>query len=430
MKILLLNPSINEVSKNKKRRGFLPPLNLLIIASLTPDYFKVKIVDENVEDINLEEKADLVGITCMTPAAPRAYYYAQEFKKRGAKVVIGGIHASALPEEALQYADSVCIGEAEAYWDELLKDFLKGNLKNVYQPSPDYFKKEFSTPPLKRELIDQRKYLFPDSLQTTRGCPYNCAFCSVTKFFGNKFRFRKIEEILAEISNFKNKKVVFVDDNIIGNKNRAKKLFQSLIPFRIKWFSQSSIDIADDEELLKLAKLSGCTALFIGFESLVKENLEAVGKKINISRKFEEAIKKLHSYKIYLTGAFIFGFDTDDEGIVKRTIEFAKKMKLEVAQFGILTPFPGTQIFKKLKEENRIFDFNWRNYDIAHVVFKPLNFTPEKLQEKFIWAYRNFYSIFSIIKRLGFFKKYYRYLLLINLAFRKAFRKRENNYAF
>lgn len=421
MKILLINPTTEEISLKHKRKGYLLPLNLAIIASLTPKDIEVKIFDENVEDINFDEAADLVGITSMTPTAPRAYYIADAFRKRGKKIVLGGIHPSSLPDEALNYCDCVGVGEAEGFWLNLIYDFKGGKLQKIYKPPDEYFEKPLTIPLASRHLLKRERYYFPNSLQTTRGCPYNCAFCAVTKFFGNRFRHRAISEVLDEISTFKSRYVGFVDDNIIGSKARAKELFKALIPHKIRWMSQGSIDITDDEELLSLAAKSGCISLFVGFESLVRGNLEEIGKKINIKRKFEEAIKKLHSYKISLVGAFIFGFDADDEGVIKKTVKFAKKMRIEVAQFGILTPFPGTKIWEKLKEEGRIFDFDWKNYDITHVVFKTKNFAPGKLQEKFHWAYRNFYSLPSILRRIDLFARGYKYLLLINFAFRKVF---------
>lgn len=421
MRVLLINPAMKP-TPGKKRWGFLAPLNLAIIAALTPADCEVTILDENIEDIDLDFEADLIGITVMTPQAPRAYYFAEEFKKRGKRVVLGGMHVSALPEEALKYADSVCIGEAESYWKDLILDFRKDSLKKIYRTTN--FPETLDIPIARRDLLSGKGYLFPNTLQTTRGCPHNCSFCAVSNFFGRTYRFRPTEDVLREISTFKDKLVVFVDDNITASKKRAKQLFKALIPYKINWISQGSIEMADDDELLELAAQSGCKGIFVGFESLIKKNLQEIGKKVNISRVFEKAIKKIHSYKISLIGAFIFGFDGDNEAVFKKTVNFAKKMKIEVAQFGILTPLPGTNLFKRLKQEGRIFDFNWAHYDIAHVVFKTKTMAPQFLQRKFNQAYQRFYSLPSIFSRVGLFRQHSKYLLFANFAFRKSFLSR------
>ncbi len=419
MKLLLISPLKDSPGIKRIKIGINPPYNLLILASLTPPDVEIQVIDELYEDINFDIDVDLVGITVMTPVAPRAYWISEEFRKRGKKVILGGMHVSAMPEEALQHADAICISEAEEYWKDVIEDFKNDNLKKIY--APKVLPEVLRIPAPAYHLVKGKRYFFPYITQTARGCPYACSFCSVSHFFGRRYRFRPIEDVINELKNLKGKFIAFADDNITANKERAKKLFSSILPLKLKWFSQGSVEMSEDDELLTLAKKSGCKAIFIGFESISDNCLNEIGKFVNLRTKYENAIKKIHSYKISIIGAFIFGFDNDNETIIKKTVDFAKKVKLEVAQFGILTPLPGTDLFKKLIKEKRIFDFNWRKYDVAHVVFKPKNLSPEVLQEKFNWSYRSFYSLSSILKRINIFSYYKLKLLPVNLAFKNYF---------
>ena len=417
MKLLLISPAWQEPGTGRVSRfSFFPPLNLGILAALTPLDVEVTLTDENVQPIDFSLTPDLVGITCMTATAPRAYEIARRFRERGAKIVLGGIHPSSVPEEAARHADAVCVGEAEGYWRELVEDVRKGRLKPVYRSErPD----PFTIPISRRDLFPEEGYLVRSTVQTTRGCPFSCDFCSVTNFFGHTYRCRKVGEVLEEISHIKDRIVAFVDDNIVGTPRRAKEFFKSLVPLKIRWFSQGSITMAEDEELLGLAKESGCIGMFMGFESLSQENLKAVGKKINLAERFERAIQKIHSFGIAIEGAFIYGLDEDDPSIFERTVAFARRMKLEAVQFGILTPLPGTGLFRKLQGEGRIFDRNWAHYDISRVVFKPKRMTAQELQDGYNWSYRNFYSLPSIFERLGVFRRDLGFLWKLNLAYRQ-----------
>jgi len=420
MKLLLIHPILGEMPKEqkKKRRAIFPPLNLAILAGLTPQDVEVELIDENLEDINYNTDAELIGITVMTAAADRAYAIADKFRALGKKVVLGGMHVTALPDEAQKHADVVCVGEAENYWPELIEDFKNKQLKPRY--GPGVRQPTFWTPMARRDLFKSDRYIIKNTLQTTRGCPFVCNFCTVSQFFGRTYRFRPIADIVKEVEQFSHQLVAFVDDNIVGHFKRAKELFKALIPLNIKWVSQASINIAKDEELLELAAASGCIGLFIGFESLVDENLQAMRKNVNKISFFEKAIKKIHSYGIAIEGAFIFGLDEDTNSVFKRTVNFAKRMRLEAAQFGILTPFPGTGLYKQLSEQKRIFDFKWSHYDIARVVFKPKKMTPQELQDGFNWAWKDFYSLPSIIRRLSFNKIKGNFPWVLNLAFRRS----------
>ncbi|GFN24088.1 B12-binding domain-containing radical SAM protein [Thermanaeromonas sp. C210] len=420
MKIALVAPAWHDpLWESEQEKAIFPPLNLITLAALTPAEHEVVVLDESLTSIDFDEKYDLVGISAMTALAPRAYEIADAFRRRGVPVVLGGMHPSALPEEAKAHADAVVIGEAEGQWPRVLEDLKSGNLKPFYRHTEVPPLENMAVP--RRDLLCRSRYLVPDTVQTTRGCPFACSFCTVSQFFGHKFRFRPVEEVLREVQALEGEVIAFVDDNIIGNPVYAKRLFQALAPLKIKWFSQGSLNIARDEELLRLAAASGCIGLFIGFESLSPSNLKAVGKAVNRVEEYRAAIKKIHDFGIAIEGAFIFGFDDDDEGIFERTVKFAQENRLEAAQFGILTPFPGTPLRAQLEKEGRIINSDWREYTINKVVFEPKRMSPRTLQEGFNWAWQEFYSLGSISRRLGLVKKHASILWALNLNIRKRF---------
>lgn len=393
MKLKLIVPV--AVKQRSWARFFaLPPLNLLYVAALTPKDVEVTLIDEHVDRIDFEEKVDLVGITSLTATAPRAYEIGDEFKKRGVKVVLGGIHPSVLPEEAIQHADSVVIGEAENLWPEVIGDFKKKRLKKFYQSLEKPSLENLPLP--RRDLLQGKRYLTKNFIQTTRGCPFDCDFCSVTKFFGKRHRFRPVGDVIKEIESLEGNFTVFADDNVIAHKKYAKELFKALIPCKKRWFSQADLTMSQDDELLKLAAQSGCEGVYIGFESLTDIGLKKFKRYIN----FKEAINKLKSYGIRVEGSFIFGFDSDDKKAFEKTLKFTQELRLDVATFHLLTPLPGTKLYEKLEKENRIVERDWLKYDLSTVVFKPQQMTREELQEGVRWTMKEFYSLSSITKRL------------------------------
>lgn len=379
-------------------RTLFPPLNLALLAGLTPDAWEVDVVDESVQPLNFDDPVDVAAITALTAVAPRAYRIADEYRRRGVKVVMGGIHPSALPDEAGLHADAVVVGEAEPVWREVLADARRGALKPRYFGPPAPLD---GLPLPRRDLFRRHRYLLTSTLQSSRGCPHNCSFCSVTRFFGRTFRNRPLPDVMREIESMNSRTVVFVDDNMVGDKARARRLFEALAGYRLRWMGQSSLDIARHPDLLRLAAKSGCMALFIGFESLVAENLARVGKSlVNRVETFLDSVQRIQSHGIGIEGAFIFGLDGDDPGIFKRTVDFARRARLAAAQFGLLTPFPGTALRQQLEDAGRITSADWTQYTISNVVFQPLQMTRERLAEGFAWAYREFYSYRSILARL------------------------------
>lgn len=422
MKIALIAPAWHDpLWESEKEKSIFPPLNLITLAALTPPRHEVTILDESLTDIDYNAKYDLVGISAMTALAPRTYEIADAFRAKGATVVLGGMHPSAMPEEASAHADAVVVGEAEGLWPQLLKDLEEGTLKPVYRQEERPSLEHMVHP--RRDLLNRDRYLVPDTVQTTRGCPFACSFCTVSRFFGKSFRFRPVEDVIREVAELEGEVIAFIDDNIVGNPGYARRLFTELahLPRKIKWFSQGSLNIARDDELLRLAAASGCIGLFIGFESLSPGNLKAVGKAVNRVEEYREAIKKIHDHGIAIEGAFVFGLDEDDESVFERTVRFAQENRLEAAQFGILTPFPGTPLRETLEREGRITSNDWSEYTISRVVFEPKNMSARTLQEGFNWAWQEFYSLGSISRRLGLVKKHAPILWALNLNIRKRF---------
>jgi len=410
MKILLISPLVKLTEKTNKQM-MMPQLALLILQGLTPKEHQVTTVDEEAEDIDLDYECDLVGISFMTSNAPRAYWLAQEFKKRGKTVVLGGVHPTLLPDEALPYGDSVVIGEAEGVWAELLEDYQNGCLKKRYHnPRPDlsrYVPKDFSKI-TKRRLFD----LVP--IMTSRGCPYNCDFCCVTDLFGKEIRHVPVDNIMRDIKESGGKNFMFLDDNIIGHPKYAKELFAALKPLKISWVGQSSISIlVCDDELLRLAAESGCKGLFIGLESVKKAQMNSLRKSFKSLEGLANGLKKLRKAGIFAHASMIFGFDEDTKEVFDDTTKFLIKNKVHTVSFNVLTPYPGTKTFQKMKEEGRLLTDDWKYYDHSTVVYQPKNMSPYELMVGKIKSRKNFYSAWSILSRLfGNFRHAITYLAM------------------
>ncbi|MDD5774034.1 MAG: radical SAM protein [bacterium] len=378
-------------------------LALPTLAALTPSGIDVEICDENIEHIDFDEKVDLVGITTNTYTVNRAYEIADTYRKRNVTVVLGGIHTSVLPEEALQHADSVVIGEAEEVWGELLNDFKENNLKKTYSSNS---KPKLENSPIPRwDLVKTDSYTY-HTIQTTRGCPFDCDFCSVKLFFGKEYRYKPIANIIKEIELLlkikKNKIFFFSDDNITANKKYARELFEALIPYNIHWVGQAAVDVGIDSELLDIMYKSGCRQLLLGFESLSEKNLEQVNKpKINKVENYSKIIDNIHNNKISIIGAFILGDDSADESSFEKIKDFIEDNSIAFPQITVLTPFPGTRLYKRLKDEGRILNEDWNNYSCGVVCFKPKLISNEALQKGYIWLMRELYSYKSINKRFG-----------------------------
>lgn len=378
------------------------------LASLTPSRHEIRVFDENIEDIDYSWKADIVGISVRTMFAGRAYSISKRYRELGVKTVLGGIHPSMCPDEAMEQCDSVVVGEAEHVWEKLLEDAEAGRLKRRYDSGLHC---DMSLAPgINRSNLSRSKYL-QDILQTTKGCPYHCEFCSVYAFDGQKIRHKSIDQVVQEIldvksiqSRYKSKNAIFIaDDNIIADKKYARELFTALKPHNINWMCQSSINISREEEILELMRDSGCGAIFIGFESISRENLKAMHKEVNQRYDYAAAIKKIQSYGILVHSSFIVGYDYDSSETFQDLIDFIAETRLLMPLINVLTPFPGTALFARLKQDGRILHEDWSHYDAKNVVFSPLSQSPRELADGFRRIVREVYSYDSIWEKLNYY---------------------------
>ncbi len=415
MKILLISPRA-DIDFEMPKGLMVPQLALHILEGLTPPEHQAKLIEEENEVLHLNEECDLVGISFMTANAPRAYHLAQEFKKRGKTVVFGGVHPTILPEEALQYGDSVVIGEAEGVWVQLLEDFQNGGLKTKYHHPKPSLKRYI---PKKYGKSDQKKSFNVIPVMTTRGCPYDCDFCCVSDLYGKQSRHSPISNVIRDIEESEGKAFIFLDDNIIGKPKYAKELFRALKPLNIKWGGQASISFVHDTELMKLAAESGCVALFFGVESVSEAQLKTMRKSIKEIYKIEEAMKRIRDLGILFHASIVFGFDNDTKDIFPETLEFLQRNKVSSTSLNILTPYPGTRIYEQYKSEERLLTTDWKYYDHSTVTFRPKNMSPDELQAGTLWVKKEFAKMSSILRRLPANRAHPLLYLSMNLALRQ-----------
>ncbi len=440
-KLLLINPSNIQKGLGNIRSTAWPPLNLPYLAAITPTYYQIEVIDENIEPFEYRP-ADIVGITAYTSSVYRAYQIAQIYREKEIPTVMGGIHVSMMPKEASLFCDSVVIGEAETVWPKVLEDFEADRLKKQYRSSWI----DLANLPIPRRDVLQNQYYQWGSIQTSRGCPMNCTFCSVTAFNGRRFRRRPIEAVVTELEKIPQKKILITDDNIIGygEKDRewARAFFLRILEKGIKkvFFAQASILFGEDRDLIRLAAKAGLKVVFIGLESVKPETLKSFKKNINLERlqqdRYKELVLRIRKEGIALLGAFVLGGDEDNLSIFHSTLEFVESSHIDVLQITKLTPLPGTQLWKTFEKEGRIINQNfpkaWEEYRFTKMVFKPKQVSIEDIYEGFTYIRKIYYSFWKTVKRTIntlFVTKSLSATLIgykMNSSYRKAFRNSEH----
>ena len=375
-----------------------PPLSLMTLAGLTPDDWEIVLRDEHVESSEVDGPFDLVGIQTYISSARRAYELSERWRRRGAKVVFGGLHATSMPQEAAHHADAVCIGPAETVWRQILDDCRQGRLTQFYRGRCDGSAALVPSP--RRDLMNPRAYLVRHTMVTSRGCPHACDFCYKSSFWGpTYYEPRPIGDIERELRGIDDGLLFFLDDNLLANRRHARALFDVLRGSGIVWQAAASLDVARDPHYLEEAYAAGCRSLFVGFESLSPANMRGNNKLVNAATDYAQACRRFHDAGIMINGSFVFGFDCDGPDVFDRTLEFTEENKILTASFHVLTPLPGTRVFARLEAEGRLLHRNWDLYDTYHAVFRPQRMTPEQLEEGYARSRRRFATCRSILRR-------------------------------
>ena len=377
-----------------------PPLTLPTLAALIPDDIEheLTIYDEGVEDIPKDIDADIIGMTVITGTANRAYELAAHFRQRGITVVLGGPHITLVPEDAEPHADAIVVGYAEDTWPELLRDFVAGRLRRRYTQAPDL--SLANRPRARRDLIPGGRHFKTAVFEATRGCNHRCEFCVVPFAWGRKPYQKPVADVVDEIRSTGARRAIFIDLNLVADKDYAAELFTALAPLNIQWGGLATSLLARDEELLDLCARSGCIALLVGFESISEGSLKDVSKGFNSPELYAEWIRRFHEHGIAINGTFVFGMDNDTTEVFDATAEFVIDTHIDLPRFAILTPFPGTGLHDRLADEGRILTKNWELYDGQHVVFEPANMTVAQLEQGNVQTWRKVYSYGSIAKRM------------------------------
>jgi radical SAM superfamily enzyme YgiQ (UPF0313 family) len=417
-KIILIAPLPKANSRTPSPLR-IPQITLYYLAALTPgDRYEIKTIDEEYTDINLDEPCDMVGISIMTSNSTRGYYLADEFRKRGRKVVLGGIHATVLPDEALQHADAVCVGEAETIWHRMLDDFEHGKLQGKYTGEYPQLDNPAIAPQPALHLAPRNMWDVK-GLVTTRGCPYHCSFCCVHKFYGPKIRHVPPKMIAQTMDQYDTKYWMFMDDNILGNPQKAEALFDEIAPLKKTWLSQGSIAHLRNATLVKKMAQSGCGGIFFGVENVTQTGRGHFAKNKKHMPYLEDTIKRFQDLGMIFHASLIFGLDNDTIDTFKETLEFLMRNKIVSVTFNLLTPYPGTQLYEEFNREGRIITDDWTKYDHSSVVFRPAHFTPAELMEHYLTIRKEFYSYGSIAKRI-WTSPHPIFSLLMNIAYRSG----------
>lgn len=399
MKILFILPAIGRKDGEEYIGTWkMEPLTIATLKALTPPNIKTFFFDDRIEDIDYDIDVDMVAISVETYTASRAYKIAQKFRQKGVSVIMGGYHVTSIPDETLEYCDSIIIGNAETVWNQMIEDFQNASLRRRYEgerggipPMPD------------RSIYAGKKYLPVTLIETGRGCPHTCEFCAITSYYYGKYTPRPIDDIVAEIKQSENKVIFFVDDNLTAHRSHLFAICKAITPLKVKWTSQVSLSVAKDDELLKAMKDSGCQLVLIGFESLDKANLDQMNKSWNYQLgERDKMVRRIHDVGIGIYATFVFGFDNDAVESFDNTVAFAMKHKFFFAAFNHLLPFPGTPLYERLQEDDRLLYDKWwlkGDYKYGDIPYYPQKISPEELKDYCADARRKFFKPSNIFKR-------------------------------
>jgi len=421
--IHLINPKTDSLTTRPlylNRALYSPLAGLLAVAASIPrDQYEVVLTDENIEKIDFDLKPDLVGISAMTSYVNRGYEIADQFRAKGVAVVMGGVHPSFMPREALKHCDAVVIGEVELVIDKLLDDLKQGSMRGTYKS--DTLHPMVGMPMPRYDLLKKNRYVNRTFVQTSRGCHQGCTFCAEPLMNGLKFRYRPVDEVIHEMENCGARTISINDADFFGTPERPKEVMRALKGRGLQWQAGVTSKLAQDDRMLELAAESGCTMLSIGFESISRATLKSVHKHVNRPETFAALVEKVHSYGIMVFGLFMFGFDGDDRSVFDETVNFNINARYDACAYSTLTPYPGTLTWYEMKKANRIVSFDWSMYDQGHVVYRPTQMSPDELRIGLGGAYKSFYSTSSIASRFPLRGKRHRAQWLIyNLFMRKA----------
>ena len=405
MRILLIMP---DAHMHKLRIGpFVrsmreAPLTLTTLAALVPNDpdIELKLVDGSVDVIPRDYPADLVGISVITGCAPAAYELAWHYRQRGIPVVLGGVHVSVLPGEAIAHADSIVVGRGETAWPRLIADFRRGLMKRVYREHALPGSALVDVPLPRRDLQRSSGYMMPNSVQATRGCRRACDFCTVPAVWPQYLK-RPVADVVRDIRAIRGRIIAFNDVSLVDDAEYAKELFTAMVPLRKKWGGLVTADSVQDTGLLDLMVASGCVYLLVGFESGDQTTLRSIRKNFNHALRYRDFVAMLQGRGITIQGCFVFGFDYDDTGVFASTVELVQELRIDIPRYSLYTPYPGTPLFQRLMDERRIISFNWNDYDTMHVVIQPAQMTPDELFRGFKWAYRETFRLPRIVKRIS-----------------------------
>ncbi|MFV0420400.1 MAG: B12-binding domain-containing radical SAM protein [Dysgonomonas sp.] len=400
MKVKMILPALTEAESpfwRPIKYSLFPPLGLATLAAYLSSDDEVELIDQHVENLSLDDEPDLVVIQVYITNAFRSYKIADHYRSKGVYVILGGLHVTSLPEEAAQHADSIFLGPAEESFPRFLDDFRSKRPQKVYR---SWARTLHNLPYARRDLIKRNKYLVPNSLVVTRGCPHHCDFCYKDAFFvgGKSFYTQLVDDALAEIGRLQGKHLYFLDDHLLGNSRFAEELFEGMKGMKRVFQGAATVDSILQGNLIEKAAEAGLRSVFVGFETFSPENLRQSNKKQNMARSYEEAVSRLHSLGIMINGSFVFGLDSDDKSVFDRTVEWGVKNAITTSTYHVLTPYPGTRLFQDMESAGRILTRDWNLYDTRHVVYKTQGLSASELEEGYNQAYKDFYSWSNIFE--------------------------------